>query len=531
MSSLLTLTEVSAATPDRRIIFRDVSLAVGAERIGLVGRNGSGKSTLLRIAAGIDLPSSGKVLRHGREGTLAQSWPDDQIVGEALGIAEASAVLERIMAGHGNEDDFGSADWSLASRIDVALAEVGLSEIALDRPMGTLSGGERTRVGLARLALETPDLLLLDEPTNNLDAAGRQAVQALIGGWRGGVLVASHDRDLLEHMDRIVELSAIGTRIVGGGWSAFAAQRALERANASAELERHEAALRSTASAVQGAREAKDRRDKAGRAFAAKGSEPKILLSAKAERAENSGGRARKLGERQVGDARANVDAARAKVEVLTPLTIALPPTGIPSDAELLTIDAVTVIVGTRRLGPWTLTIRGPERIAVTGPNGTSKTTLLKVATGEIVPDSGTVRRAAGRIVMLDQHAALLDENETILANVRRHNPELNEEQAYAACARFAFRNQDAVRAVGAISGGERLRAGLAVTLSGTRQPWLLILDEPTNHLDIESIEILEGALKAFNGALLIVSHDRAFRDAVGLTRELHLGLMDVEMS
>jgi ATPase subunit of ABC transporter with duplicated ATPase domains len=142
----------------------------------------------------------------------------------------------------------------------------------LDRRMETLSGGERTRIGIARLLIEAPDLILLDEPTNNLDATGRAAIHALVRSWHGGVVAASHDRQLLESMDRIVELTPIGVRIFGGGWSAFANAREADRTRAAAELERANAAVREAQRAAQAQREAKDRRDKAGRAFAAKGS-------------------------------------------------------------------------------------------------------------------------------------------------------------------------------------------------------------------------------------------------------------------
>jgi ATPase subunit of ABC transporter with duplicated ATPase domains len=334
MSAFLTLDSISAQTPEHQVLFGDLTLSVGAERVGLAGRNGSGKSTLIRIIAGMAEPAAGAVRRWGTMGILAQDWPEDLTLAHALGVAEGMAVLQRVLSGKGSGADFEAADWTLESRLDAALAEVGLTGAVLDRRMGSLSGGETTRVGIARLLIEASDLLLLDEPTNNLDAEGRAAIRSLVRDWRGGALVASHDRELLETMDRIVELTPIGVRIVGGGWSAFVALREAERDKATTELERSNTALREAQRAVQRQREAKERRDKAGRAFAAKGSEPKILLGAQAERAENSGGRGRRLGERQVGEAAAKAEEARARVEVLTPLTITLPPSGLPSGAQ-----------------------------------------------------------------------------------------------------------------------------------------------------------------------------------------------------
>jgi ATPase subunit of ABC transporter with duplicated ATPase domains len=524
MSSFLTLSGISAATPDGRPLFHDLTLSLGAERVGLVGRNGSGKSTLLGIAAGDAEPLSGTVHRTGTAGRLLQRWRGEDTIAEALGVADPLAILDRIEAGDGTDADLDDADWTLPAAIESGLVRVGLAALDLHRRMESLSGGEQTRIGLARLVLERPDLLLLDEPTNNLDSIGREAIEQLIESWRGGVLVASHDRALLEHMDRIVELNPTGVRIVGGCWSAFAAAREAQRALAETERERSQAALRSTLDAAQASREAKQRRDSRGRAFAARGSEPRILLGAQAERAQNSGGQARRLADRQVEEATRTLELARARVEILTPLTIEVPATGLPPHTEVLALEEVEAEVGDRQFGPWTFALHGRERVVITGPNGAGKSTLLRLAMGELVPSKGTVRRASQRVAMLDQHLRLLDPQDTILGNLRRLHPLLDEEAAHAACARFAFRSRDTQRIVGTLSGGERLRAALATVLSAPQSPWLLILDEPTNHMDIESIEVLEAALQAFDGALLVVSHDARFLEAVGAMRTLTIG-------
>jgi len=524
MSALLTLDRLSAAAPDRRVLFHDLTLSVGArERVGLVGRNGGGKSTLLAIIAGDAAPATGQVARTGRVGVLAQDWPGAMSVAAVLGIATVRAAIARIERGEGSEDDFALADWTLEPRVAAALADTGLTDIALDRRIATLSGGERTRVGLARLLVEAPDLILLDEPTNNLDGDGRAAVARLLADWRGAAIVASHDRALLESVDRIVELSPIGVRQVGGGWSAFAAERDAARARAAAALDAAARGAKAADRAAQDRRETRARRDKAGRAYAASGSAPKILLGRQAERAEHSAARDNRLAAAQAEVAGERLAAARAGVEVIAPLVIDLPPTGLPANSELLAMDKATRAVGGRLLGPWTLTIRGPERVAVTGANGAGKSSLLRVALGDVPPSSGRVRRAEGRLAMLDQHVALLDPAATILANFIARHPGLGAQDAHAALARFAFRNRDAERIVATLSGGERLRAGLACVLGGPAPARLLLLDEPTNHLDLDSIEVLERALAVYDGALLMVSHDRRFLDAIGVTRAVAL--------
>jgi len=241
-------------------------------------------------------------------------------------------------------------------------------------------------------------------------------------------------------------------------------------------------------------------------------------------RAEASAGRENVLSDRLVGERAEALDEARSRVEVLTPLAIDLPSPDLPASRLLLALDAVTMEIGGRRLfGPLSLEVRGPLRLAVSGPNGSGKTTLLRLIAGELEPTSGRIERRTDRIARLDQHVGLLKDGESVLENLRRLNPDLSDNAARAVLARFAFRNAAALQTAGTLSGGERLRAGLACVFAAPRPPELLVLDEPTNHLDLAAIEELEAALKGYGGALIVVSHDRAFLDAVGCTRTLAL--------
>ena len=443
MPAFLTLDSISLVTPDGRALFNGLTLALGSERIGVVGRNGCGKSTLLRVISGELEPAAGSVQRSGSIGTLAQIADDSLTVAEALGVADDLARLRRLEAGTGSLDDAAEADWTLEARFDAALIETGLPALPRDRRLASLSGGERTRVALARLLIDAPEVLLLDEPTNNLDADGRQAVAELLGRWRGGVVVASHDRALLERVDRIVELTAVGVTIFGGAWPAFAEARDAARARAEADLSRASDALRNAERAVQEAVEKKARRDKAGRATRAKGGEPKIMLNAQKQHAENSGARESQLSDRLIGDRAEALEEARARIEILTPLSIELPKTGLPGSREVVAFSDVVMAHGARRLfGPLSFEVRGPERIAVGGVNGSGKTTLLRLIAGDLEPTTGDIRRLTDRVAVLDQHVGLLDSDGSILDNLRRLNPDLSDNEAHAALARFAFRNR-----------------------------------------------------------------------------------------
>lgn len=525
MPAFLILDSISLTTPDGRPLFDGLTLALGRERTGLVGRNGSGKSTLLRLLAGESEPANGSVQRIGSIGMLAQLSDDRLTVAQALGVADDLACLRRLENGEGSLDDAAEADWTLEARLHTAMIETGLPAMPLDRPIAaSLSGGERTRVALARLLIEAPDLLLLDEPTNNLDADGREAVAQLLERWQGGALVASHDRALLERVDRIVELRPVGIMVFGGAWSAFAEQRDAARTRAGAELERASDALRHTERAIQKACEKKARRDSAGRAYASSGNQAAILLGAQKQRAEASSAREGHLADRLLGDRTDALEEARAKVEVLTPLAIDLPRTNLPGGRQLIAFRDVTMAFGDRRLfGPLSFEVRGPERIGIRGANGSGKTTLFGLISGGLNAVSRDISRLTDRVAVLDQHVGLLDPAASILDNLRRLNPELTGNEAHAALARFAFRNRAALQIAGTLSGGERLRAGMACVFARPQPHFLLLLDEPTNHLDLASIEELETALKGFDGALIVISHDQAFLQAIGIQREIAL--------
>jgi ATPase subunit of ABC transporter with duplicated ATPase domains len=526
MPSFLTLDSVSYSTPDGRNLFDNLTLSFGAERSGLVGRNGVGKSTLVRLALGELQPAAGAVSVSGRLGVLRQALmpPPGATVADLLGVADALARLRRIEAGEGTAADLADADWMLEARLDAALADVGLEGLDLEWPAASLSGGQVTRAALAGLVAAEPDLLVLDEPTNNLDAAARELVAGVLGRWKGGAIVVSHDRALLRRMDRIVELTTLGASVYGGDYDLYAARKAEAEAAAARELAGAEKDAARVAREVQIAAERKQRKDAAGKRARAKNDAPKILLDAKQQRAEASGARAVRLADRLKSDAADALAAAEAKVERVRRLAFELPPSGLPAGKTVLALEGVGFAWpgGPPILADVSLKIVGAERVAVSGPNGSGKTTLIRLAAGELEPTAGRVARGV-KAAFLDQQTALLGHDTTLVAAFRRLNPSAGENAARAALARFLFRNTAAEKPVASLSGGERLRAALACVLLGDQPPQLLILDEPTNHLDLDSIGAVEAALRGYDGALLVVSHDRDFLAAVGIERDVSL--------
>lgn len=521
MPASITLSHITWSTPDGRVVLDDLSLGFGPERTGLIGRNGVGKTTLFNIIAGRIAPLAGTVGVSGSIGLLRQDLRPraGETVADLFGARAALALLTEAEAGRAGPEQLAEADWTLEERMAGALQRLGL-DVAFDTPLAALSGGQRTRAALAALVFARPDFLLLDEPTNNLDEDGYRAVIDLIAGWRGGAVVVSHDRALLEEMDAIVELTSLGAARYGGNWSHYKARRVLELSAAEHDLATAERQAEELARGAQRTAERQARRDSAGRRKRAKGDAPRILLDARKERSEATGGSNARLASARQAQADAALEEARGRVEILQPLSMQLPSTGLPPGREVLRMERVSAgyAPGAPVIRDFSLTVTGPERIAITGANGTGKTTLLAAMTGRLQPFGGTIRRPVP-FALLDQTVSLLDPEATIRDNFRRLDPASDENGARAALARFMFRADAALQTVGALSGGQRLRAGLACTLGRNDPPQLLILDEPTNHLDLEAVEALEAALRAYDGALIAVSHDRAFLEAIGIGR------------
>ena len=531
---IVALNAVTLATPDGRPLLENLDLVFGSDRTGLVGRNGIGKSTLLSVIAGEALPSAGTVERSGRVAMLRQSVQaaPGATLADLMGLSQALARLRRLEAGTGSLADAAEADWTLESRLAAALSEVGLAGFETSRPLATLSGGERTRAALAALIIAEPDLILLDEPTNNLDADGRAAIAGVLAGWKKGAVVVSHDRALLRPMDRIVELTSLGARLYGGGYDLYAARKREERAAAERDLDSAKRDVAAVERRIQTARERKARSDAQGVRSRAKGDQPKMLLDAQKERSQRTAGGASALADRQRAAAAEALAEAEAAVERIRQLSVRLPSTGLPAGRTVLAFAGVGFAYGGGDpiFANVDFVMAGPERVALTGPNGTGKSTFLKLASGAAEPSSGTVSRPVASVV-LDQSVAILDPSTTILDNFRRLNPAATPNQAHAALARFLFRNADALKPVGALSGGEMLRAGLACTLGGSHPPELLMLDEPTNHLDLDSIAAIEAALADFDGALLVASHDEDFLAAIGVDAAARLPAHEARMT
>jgi ATPase subunit of ABC transporter with duplicated ATPase domains len=489
---------LSFAWPDGTAVLTDLDVAFDAGHTGLIGRNGSGKSTLLRLIAGELAPSQGSINVAGDVGYLAQQLPQDtgRSVTELLGVDAQVRALRAVTAGDAATHHFSEIgdDWDVEERAQAMLDRLGLPP-DLDRTVGTLSGGEAVLTGVAGLLVRRAAVTLLDEPTNNLDRPARERLYDAVRTWPGVLIVVSHDRELLDCVDSIVELREASIRTFGGVFSEYEQVLAAEQETAERGVRNAEGELRRERRQQIEAQIKLDRRARAGRKAAATKAFDKATAQYMERRAEVSSGKLRGMHADRVGVAREALEAAEQRLRDDDRIKIELPSTAVPNGRTVLDVEG--------------LIVRGPERIALRGRNGSGKTTLLR----RLVPLS-TVP-----VGFLPQRLDILDPDVSVLENIRAVAPAVTPHDIRAELARFLLRGARVDQRSGTLSGGEQFRATLACLLLAQPPPQLLLLDEPTNNLDLDSTAQLVTALRAYRGALIVVSHDEAFLAELGITR------------
>ena len=531
----IAVSDLHFSWPDGTPVLDGLDLHVPPGRSGLVGVNGSGKSTLLHLLAGRLAPTSGRVVvqgpQGGRVGLLAQGLGrrTDDTAADLLGLAPIRAALARIEAGSIDPADYdvvGEA-WDVEERTAAALARLGLDPTVLERRVGELSGGEVVRVALARHLLDPPDVLLLDEPTNNLDAGARRLLAEVLDGWSGTLVVVSHDRGLLKHVERIGDLrrrgGSLGVRWYGGGFAAYAAQVEAEQRTALQEVTTARADVRRQQRDRQEAERLLAQRTRQGARTAQRSNMGKGAQDFWQNRSERNAGDYRRLHQQRLDEARSSLAEAEERLRDDDAIRVDLPGTAVPRGRRVLTARGLVLPDG-RRLD---LEVVGPERIALVGPNGVGKTTVLHQLAG--LPHVGASPERLAQVeqhvpvALLPQRLDLLDDALSVAANVAARVPHAQAQAVRARLARFLFRGAAADHLVGTLSGGERFRATLAALLLADPPPQLLLLDEPTNDLDLASYDALVEALAAYEGALVLVTHDEALLDDVGVDRVIDL--------
>jgi ATP-binding cassette subfamily F protein 3 len=488
------------------IILDAVSLQIQpGERVGLIGPNGAGKTTLLKILTGQERADEGTstmarntavgYLAQGTlapipgtmEGELRRAFEKLEEMSARLremeekmgtpGLTKDPVALEALMQSYGElEHSYEHAGgYRAEARFRAVTIGLGFSDSDLQRPVATFSGGERTRLQLARLLLEEPDLLLLDEPTNHLDISAVEWLEGYLRDWRGSVLIVSHDRYFLDRVvGRILSLEACRIKSYPGNYSAYLAQRELEEATLHKEydkqqtlLDKEKTLIRTSGTGEREKRQAKSRQKRLD-----------TLELVEKPRSEKN--------------IRIDFGYSGRSGEIVTRVENA----GKQFDGKPVFADA-------------NFELRWGDRIALVGPNGAGKSTLLKMIAKELEPEEGNVWLGPSvRMVYFDQHQGALSAEKTPLQEIIDAS-EMTNTEARTYLGRFLFPGDDVFKRNSELSGGERSR--LALAKLGLEDGNFLVLDEPTNHLDISGVEELEKAIGQFPGTLLVVSHDRYF--------------------
>lgn len=520
----IALEGASCVLPDGTALFSHLCERFDQRHTGLIGRNGVGKTVLARILAGQVPLSSGHCLRSGSVHYLAQqiAGPAASTAADLAGVQHVLDALQRIEAGSAASADFEAVGdhWDMRQRLRHTLAQHGLGHLDAATPTSTLSGGEAMRVALAGAMLSSADFLILDEPSNHLDRPHRRALLEHLRDWPRGLLVISHDRQLLETMERIVELSPQGLSSFNGNYAFHVQCRSQERLAALQQLDQRKLELQREERAMREQRERQERRQARGDRHGKEGNQARLLLGRRKERSENTTGKLHRQHAVAREQLAGRIGVVARQLEEDAPVSLHSVPVAQAAQRRVAELDAVRLPFVTAATRDISLVLRGQQRVGVVGPNGCGKSTLLKVLAGQLKPCSGSCKLNS-ETVYLDQKLTSLHPQRSVLEQMKTANPGASESDLRMRLAQLGLDARKIAVPGGSLSGGERLKATLALTLYAEPPPRLLLLDEPSNHLDLPSMQALEEVLRSYQGALVVVSHDDAFMDKLGLTDRL----------
>lgn len=359
-----------------------------------------------------------------------------------------------------------------------------------------------------------------------MDADSRAALYSAINTFDGGVLVVSHDRQLLNYMDQIAELSTLGLQLYGGNYDAYREQKQVEQDALGQDILDAQKHIKKTKRIVQESKEKYDQRVSMGNKTRREGGQPKMFFDFFKNSAEKTKSKLESRTDKQLSLAQEKLNAAKAKIEQKDFLAFNLDATRVPNGKIVIDLQQITFAYPgcDQIIKNFNLTIVGPQRVAILGNNGSGKSTLLKLVMRQLEPLVGLITVGVEYMAYLDQNLSILWHDQTIAENFKRLNNNISESDCRTRLATFLFSQETVDKPVNCLSGGEKMRAAMACIFMGDNPPQLVILDEPTNNMDLESINALESALGKYQGALLVVSHDKLFLENIGVEVYVSLG-------
>lgn len=512
-------------------MFSGVHLTVNRHaKIALIGNNGAGKSTLLKIMAGELSPQSGSVNGNASLYFVPQVFGqyNHVTIAQALRVQDKLHALKEILNGHVTDNYLAllDDDWTIEERCLEALQYWQLGNLDLMQPMETLSGGQKTKVFLAGMAIHKADIVLLDEPTNHLDLEGRQLLYDFIRSHSSALVVVSHDRTLLNLLDQVAELGRQGLTLYGGNYDFYAEQKRMEQEALYHDVKNKEKELRKARDAERETMERQQKLDARGKRKQEKAGLPTILMNTFKNNAEKTGARLKGVHTERIGAISQELNDLRKELPGTDKMKFGFDNSAFHIGKILFEAAGINVKYEARLV--WaqdiSLQITSGDRIALKGANGVGKTTLIKIILGELAPTTGTVRRAENRSVYVDQDYSFIQNQYSVYEQVQLFNTAaLQEHEIKNRLHRFLFSKEDWDKRCGSLSGGEKMKLVLCCLTVSNQAPDMIILDEPTNNLDIQNIEMLTGAINEYRGTLIVVSHDEYFLKEINVDHVIQL--------
>jgi len=528
---MLTLQNLSYTHPDKELLFSGIYMSQNnKDKAALIGNNGSGKSTLLKIIAGDLQPSAGQVKAETVPYYVPQIFGqfDHLTIAEALKIQDRLTALKAILAGNGTEKHFGDLndDWTIEERCREALNNWELEGLDPDRKLATLSGGQKTKVFLAGIAIHQPELILLDEPGNHLDARARGLLFDFIASTSKTLLIISHDRKLLNLLDKVCLLEKNGITTYGGNYDFYAAQKETERHALDQDLKSKERALRQAKEKEREASERQNKLDSRGKKKQEKAGVARIMMNTLRNKAENSTAKLRGVHTEKISGLKQEYRDLRSAVPDIDQIKIDLNNTDLTAGKLLSKASHINFSYGAKNVWHDELSfeLRSGERVLLKGANGSGKSTLIKIIIGQLAPQQGTLIRQQMKAIYIDQDYSQIDDRLKVYEQAQAFNDAaLQEHEIKIRLNRFLFGKESWDKSCSALSGGEKMRLMLCCLTISNQSPDLIILDEPTNNLDMQNVDILIRAINDYKGTLLVVSHDEYFAEQIGLEKVIAL--------
>jgi ATPase subunit of ABC transporter with duplicated ATPase domains len=527
---MLILQNISYKHSNTDVLFDSISFTLNnQDKIALIGNNGVGKSTLLKIIAGELEPSNGELRVSSEPYYIPQIFGQYNhfTIGEALRVHKLNALKE-ILDGNVTEENLTvlNDDWTIEERCNNALKYWQLSDLDLTQKMETLSGGQKTKVFLAGIAIHEPELVLLDEPSNHLDYAARELLYSFIGTTNSSLIVVSHDRKLLNLLNTVYELSKRGISMYGGNYNFYTEQKEIENTALNQDLHSKEKALRKAREKERETIERQQKLDARGKKKQEKSGVARIMMNTLRNNAENSSSKLKSVHVEKIDGIAKELRELRSALPDIDQMKFGFDNSDLHKGKILFKANAINYSYNKQLLWQKDLNIEiiSGERIAIKGTNGSGKTTLIKIILGKLQPKSGTVYIAQNKTVYIDQDYSLLNNDLKVYDQAQQFNTSgLEEYEIKMRLNRFLFHKEYWDKPCHALSGGEKMRLMLCCLTIHNESPDIIILDEPTNNLDIQNIEILTSAINEYQGTLIVVSHDESFLEEINIEKSILL--------